>query len=109
MLSEKYLSALKQIVQIWKKSRRFKTGFINKLLNVALVLAIILVIKTLIPTTESGIEEKRLINLNVKLGISCLIPPAKLFQNTDCRPASAMGARSAVLLASIFLIVRFHP
>ena len=104
MLSEKYLSALKQIVQIWKKSRRFKTGFINKLLNVALVLAIILVIKTLIPTTESGIEEKRLINLNVKLGISCLIPPAKLFQNT-----SGVEARCAGLLVSIFLIVRFHP
>ena len=107
MLSEKYLSALKQIVQIWKKSRRFKTGFINKLLNVALVLAIILVIKTLIPTTESGIEEKRLINLNVKLGISCLIPPAKLFQTLTVPGEAALLC--SVLLVSIFLIVRFHP
>ena len=48
MLSGKYLPALKQMFQIWKKFRRFKTGFINKLLNVALILAIILVMKTLI-------------------------------------------------------------
>ena len=48
MLSGKYLPALKQMFQIWKKFWRFKTGFINKLLNVALILAIILVMKTLI-------------------------------------------------------------
>ena len=48
------LITLKQIIQIRKKLRRFKTGFTNKLLNVVLILAISPVLKTLIRITEAA-------------------------------------------------------